>query len=144
MRISRYQHSSRLKGFSLIELMITVLIIGIIAAIAYPRYQVHVQNTRMATAQGELMELAQRLERQYSINNTYLVNGNAPDLSQAPWFNVSPREGNVVAYNLTITNAGANSYTLNATPTGPQAGHRCGTLTLTHNGQRNAAQADCW
>ncbi|MCC5858555.1 MAG: type IV pilin protein [Ectothiorhodospiraceae bacterium] len=134
----------REQGFSLIELMIVVLIMGIIAAIAYPRYQQHVQNTRMATAQADLMELAQRLERHYSINNTYQVGGNDPDLSDAPWFDVSPRDGNVVAYNLGINNVTASSYTLTATPTGPQAGHRCGVLSLTHNGQRSAAEADCW
>lgn len=135
--------SRRSRGFTLIELMIVVVIIGIIAAIAYPSYTRHVQNTRMATAQGDLMELAQWLERQYTMNNTYLdEDGDVPDIP--PRFGdppVSPREGNPVAYTLSLA-ATASTFTLTATATGPQAGHQCSPLTLNQAGVRTPA--GCW
>lgn len=55
-----------LKGFTLIELMITVAIIGIIAAIAYPSYLDSVRRSNRAEAKTELMDLAQRLQRCYT------------------------------------------------------------------------------
>jgi type IV pilus assembly protein PilE len=124
-------------GFTLIEVMIVVVVIGIIAAIAYPSYTRYVQNTRMATAQGDLMELSQWMERQYSLNNSYA--------GVALPFTVSPKDGNTAAYNISFQAAPtANAYVLQAVPTGPQTGHECGTLTLNQIGARGAALTTCW
>ncbi|ONF44733.1 pilus assembly protein PilE [Marinobacter lutaoensis] len=129
-----------LAGFTLIELMIVVAIIGIIAAIAYPSYQEHVRKTRRATAQADLMELAQWMERQYAPDYSYLDGGNQPVLP----FTVSPRNGTAF-YNLSFSgNVTQNGFTLQAVPTGAQAADRCGTLTLNSAGSRSAAEADCW
>ncbi len=127
-------------GFTLIELMIAVAIIGIIAAIAYPAYQESVQQTRRSNAQADLMELAQWMERQYAQDYSYLEGGNQPALP----FNVSPRTGTTF-YNLSFAgNVTQNTFTLQAQPTGPQATDRCGTLTLDNAGARGGAEADCW
>ena len=53
------------KGFTLLELMIVVVIIGIIAAIGYPSYTQHLLKTRRADAQRALTDLANRLDRYY-------------------------------------------------------------------------------
>ncbi|WP_018954726.1 type IV pilin protein [Thioalkalivibrio sulfidiphilus] len=124
-------------GFTLIEVMIVVVVIGIIAAIAYPNYTRYVQNTRMANAQGDLMELAQWMERQFTLNNSY-AGLTLP-------FSVSPKDSGTVAYNISFVAAPtANAYTLQAVPTGPQAGHECGTLTLNQAGVRGANLTTCW
>ena len=59
------------KGFSLIELVIAVAIVGILAAIAYPTYQEQVRKGKRTDATSSLLELAQRLERCYTQNNAY-------------------------------------------------------------------------
>src|SRR5690625_3411622 len=108
------------RGFSLIELMIVVAIIGIIAAIAYPSYVNNVRETRRTTAQAELMELAQWMERQYAASYDYRDSaGSAPTLP----FNESPRNaGSGVFYNISFEagSVGQNSYTLQAVPAGDQ------------------------
>lgn len=128
-------------GFSLIELMIVVAIIGILAAIAYPSYQRYVENTRRSVAQAELMELAQWMERRYTASYTYLDGANPPSLP----FQESPRDGGATFYNLSFQgNVTRNAFTLQAVPAGAQDGDRCGTLTLTSAGVRGAAEGDCW
>lgn len=62
---------SKTSGFTLIELMITVAIVGILAAIAYPSYTAQVQKSRRADAQIALMEIAQRQESYFLRNNRY-------------------------------------------------------------------------
>lgn len=61
----------KVTGFSLIELMVTVAIVTILAAIAYPSYRSQVQTTRRVEAQTKLMELTQYLERIYSEYGCY-------------------------------------------------------------------------
>lgn len=128
-------------GFTLIELMIVVAIIGIIAAIAYPSYQRQVESTRRATAQSELMELAQWMERRHTASFDYRDSGNAPALP----FTTSPRDSSATFYNISFSgNVTQNAFVIQAVPTGPQAGDRCGTLTLSSTGARGAAETDCW
>ena len=88
------------RGFTLIELVIVMTIVGILAAIAFPSYQNSVRNSRRATAATDLLELAQWMERRYSLNNTYLDNGAAPALP----FVTEPRQGGTVVYNFSFSN----------------------------------------
>ena len=124
----------RVRGITLLELMIVVVIVGILAAIAYPSYQEYVLRSHRADAQADLLELAQWLERRYTVNNQY--SGTLP-------FNQTPRSG-AARYNLTVTFPNNQSFTLTATPAGAQAGDTCGTMTINQLGATTAAQANCW
>lgn len=125
------------RGFTLIELMITVVIIGILASVAFPAYQQWVLRAARAEAQAILLEQAQFMERYFTTNGTY---ADAPLLS-----NVAPKAGGgTTRYNIDL-DADATTYTVQAVPTGPQtADTTCGTLTVDHTGATGANAADCW
>jgi prepilin-type N-terminal cleavage/methylation domain-containing protein len=96
---------SRSGGFTLIELMIVVVVIGILAAIAYPSYQEHVRKARRADAQTALLELAQFMERHYTANGKYLTSANAaPTLP----FSEAPKDGTGKYYDLSFASAPQN------------------------------------
>ena len=61
----------RLRGFTLIELMVVVAIIAILALLAYPSYVAHVRKARRAQARTDLMEVAQMLERTFTTDRDY-------------------------------------------------------------------------
>ena len=129
----------RQRGFTLLELMIAIVIIGILAAVAYPGYQNQIRRARRADAQGDLMAFAAGMERSFSANSTYLglAAGGAPTgipaLTTFP--PTSPSAGGgPAAYNLTIQAATGTTYTLRATPVGPQAVD--GMIELTNAGVR--------
>lgn len=137
---------SRSGGFTLIEVMIVVAIIGILAAIAYPSYQEHVRKARRADAQTALLELAQFMERHYTANGKYLTAANAAPVLP---FTEAPKDGASKYYDLSFSVAPtASSYTLRAVPKGAMAADTCGTLTLRNTGAKGqAASADlatCW
>lgn len=141
------------RGFSLMELMIVLAIIGILAAIAYPAYQESVRKSRRAECSGALAGLGNAMERFFTVNSTYLgaaaggANTGAPAI-----FPVScPTDGGAATYNITIQAATASTYALQAAPIGPQAGDKCGSLTLSNTGLKGiTGQAagivwdDCW
>lgn len=141
--------SSGQRGFTLIELMITVAIVGILAAIAYPAYTNHVLKTRRAAASACLTELSQWMERNYTTCLRHDRTGAAcgTNLTSAELPALSCRADLAASYTFSFTaNPTASAYTLQAAPQGPQAGDtRCGTLTLTHVGAKGATAATgCW
>jgi len=132
-------------GFTLIELMIVVAIIGIIAALAYPSYQDQIKKARRADAQGVLMSFANTMERYYTENNTYTGagTGTPPDTGAPTIFETeAPLDGDTKYYDLTIKTASATAYTLCADPKGTQNGD--GGLSVDSTGNRkHYANDDC-
>ena len=117
-----------IRGFTLIEAMIVVALIGIIVAFGYPSYRDQVMKSRRAEGMGELLELADRLERYYSDKGTYV--GATP----ANIFHATTAKGN---YQLSIDSQDAIAFTVSATPLGGQLKDKCGTFTLTSQGVKS-------
>lgn len=140
----------RQNGFTLVELMIAVAIVGILAGIAYPSYQDSTMKSRRADAKGALLGLANAMERHFTETNSYLGAGTTSGNTGSPtiFSATSPIGGGTAYYNLTINAVTASTYTLYAAPTGAQANDRCGTLSLTQTGVKgvstSVAVAECW
>ena len=130
-----------------------MVIVGILALIAIPSYRDYIVRARRSDGQSALLDLASRMERYYSERNTYqsatIGTGGTNDVlnrttSLENW------------YTLSITNAAANTYTLQATPTGTQGTYdtRCQSLTLNNLGAKgittgpagtpSGTVAQCW
>lgn len=141
------------QGFTLIELMIAIAILGIIAAIALPSYQDSVRKSRRTAATVALTTAAQNLERYFTVNNTYTgatvgTEGAATDVL----VNYAPIDGAASAafyeISLAIGETGT-SYTITATPTRVMDGDECGNYTLTQTGAKGVSSKtrtvrECW
>ena len=133
---------NKVMGFSLIELMVAIAIIGILAAVALPSYQDYVRQSNRSGAKAILLENAQFMEQFYTENNRYnLADGTAPPLPVSK----SPRSG-TAQYGIGVAFPTNQSFILTATPTGTMTGDTCGALTLRNTGAQGAGgdDAECW
>lgn len=110
------------QGFSLIELMIVVVIVGILASIAYPSYLNQVTQSRRTDAQAVLMEAAQFMERFYTENNRYDQDTGGTAVALPAQLQESPRDSGTKSYDITVQASTTSTYTLRATPKNGQAG----------------------
>ncbi len=129
------------KGFTLLELMVVVAIIGILAAIAIPQYSQYIIKAGRSTGKADMSYLAQLMERRFTERGFYTTargDNTCPAISAAGLAASavahSPRDGAAASarYTLTLEACTDSSYRLRATPTGKQVGD--GALVLDSTG----------
>ena len=141
------------KGFTLIDLLTTMVIFSILAAVVYPSYLNQLRKTRRAEAATELVSLAHAQERFFARFRTYTSVVGAPDPCAGQACGLE-KNSNLSAneYYLLTSNGNATSYTLTATANGPQFDDTdCRTFTINNvdlKGAANASSQDstniCW
>lgn len=131
----------RSTGFTLIEMMIVLVVIGILASIAVPSYQSYITRNNRSEGQALLNDAAARQERFFTQNNQY-----ATTVAQLGLASANSRTN---VYQLQINRPNTTQYTLSATPINKQAQDvDCGTYRLDQDGNRTItgrlSAADCW
>ena len=142
---------AKLRGFSLIELMITVAIVALLAAIALPSYSNYVRKAKRMDAKIALLDMASRQERFFSTNNTYT--NVAANLGYSALPASVPGSG-TTTYEISVSAASTVAYSLLATPKTDQLKDSCGSYSINQLGvQANTfsgasltatLSADCW
>jgi type IV pilus assembly protein PilE len=125
----------KMKGFTLIEVMIVVAVLAILATIAVPSYQGTIRKTKRAEAKGALLENVLRLERCYTVSSTYI---------DCAGVNLGNTEKGyyTIAFDATPTQT---TYILSATAVGGQANDTdCAEFNINEKGVKTATSANCW
>ena len=147
------KHPNQYKGFTLIELMVTLAVFAILAAIAYPSYMNQIRKTRRADAQSLLMDAAQREMRYYTANNTYTAD--MTQLGYTAASNVPTEHG---YYQVSVLSPAAaqgvtgnacpiaSCFVVQAVPQGDQTKDGCGNLSTDNIGQKysSGTATGCW
>lgn len=135
MQMRRY-----MRGVTLMELMIVVVIIGILAAIAYPNYREFVARAKRTEARAALLKIANNQERYYLQNNIFTT-----DLTDLG-FNADPYTTDSGTYSVSVTSADASNFAAQADyiPEDAETG-KCNLFKIDGRGQKTSdPDTDCW
>jgi len=143
---------TRAAGFTLIELMVTVVILSILAAIAIPSYRQYVLTSQRDQAKSVLLSLVTAEERYYTNNYAYYALTAAPAVDPNGWSNYVGSTIGSRTYNVSIViGATPPTFTITATPTLSFSDAQCGSLTLTNAGLKGnvggtvaSGSSPCW
>jgi len=147
MKPKPFAPAHRAQGFSLMELLTVLLIVGLLSSVAWPSYRAHVQRAQRTQAAAMLMQAQQFMERHYSLQGSFLAAAGAK--LQLPAALQSVSSDAQVIYRLQIEHSDALSYRLRADPEGAMQADACGALTLDHLSQKGRTGSgptaqDCW
>lgn len=141
-------------GFTLIELVITMAIVGILTAVALPAYTKHVTKTRRAAAEACLANYASYMERFYATNMSYKQTQASVSVRPLPSLDcaTSANTGQYYSYDVDTTTLTDSAYTVTATPKATQLKNdtQCATIKLDQSGKHtvtgtsSASVTDCW
>ena len=140
-------------GVTFLELLIVVVIIGILAAFAYPSYTQYVVDTKRTAASSILFQVADRQQQSFMDNKTYTADMTDLGFTANPL--VIGDDGRPLTasdsesvYTVALSNVGVTTYTITATPLHGQLARdtECGAMTLNQAGTKGAAGPveDCW
>ena len=138
------------KGFTLVELLIVVVIVGILATIGIPSYRDYVRRANRSAAKSVLLQNVQFMERSRTSSNSYALkaDGGAMNVNALP-ATQAPTDGDK-KYDIQLNNLTVGTYTLVAVPVvgGSMADDPCGQLSINELGVRAVSGAEdvntCW
>jgi type IV pilus assembly protein PilE len=138
-------------GFTVIELLIVLAILGTLLAIAIPSYQEYTRKAARAEAKGTMLDIAQMQERYFSNNGTYLAIAAPPAAAPTGWKNYSGGSASGSKYNISVaagsTGSLTTSFTITAAPITGYSEPTCGTLSIESNGTKGSnsgSGSPCW
>lgn len=129
-------NSTRQQGFTLIELMIVVAVVGILAAVAYPAYIDQIRKSRRAEVQATLMNISARQQQMLLDTRSYATTVGALNIT------LPNSVQQTYAVTMSVGTATMPTFSVIATPSGAQAADKCGVLSINQIGTRTPAT--CW
>jgi type IV pilus assembly protein PilE len=145
------------RGFTLVEMVIVIAIIGILAAVAYPSYLDSIRKAKRAEGKAALTRILQAEERYYTANNVYVESSDAAFAKSNGFSTYSSDNSGTAAYSITATfsatacGATAANQCIVVTATAAKSDPLCGTLTVNSAGGRSSTASGsstptsgCW